>query len=115
MSRKRRTFSPEFKTKIVLDVIEGRKTINEIAAEHKLQPNLVRNWKSEFLDKAPSVFDDKREENTRQKLQDSRKERDEYAKKVGQLTMQVDWLKKKSEETIGPDWESRFSPKPFDD
>ena len=39
----------------------------------------------------------------------------EYAKKVGQLTMQVDWLKKKSEEICGPDYESKFSPKPFDD
>ena len=44
-----------------------------------------------------------------------RKEKAEYAKKVGQLTMQVDWLKKKSEETLGPDYESKFSPKPFED
>ena len=43
------------------------------------------------------------------------KEKAEYAKKVGQLTMQVDWLKKKSEEIVGPDYESKFSPKPFDD
>ena len=42
-------------------------------------------------------------------------EKAEYAKKVGQLTMQVDWLKKKSEETLGPDYESKFSPKPFED
>jgi hypothetical protein len=44
-----------------------------------------------------------------------RKEKAEYAKKVGQLTMQVDWLKKKSEATLGPDYESKFSPKPFED
>ena len=36
-------------------------------------------------------------------------------KKVGQLTMQVDWLKKNSEETLGPDYKSKFSPKPFED
>ena len=42
-----------------------------------------------------------------------RREKSEYAKKVGQLTMQVDWLKKKSEEMLGPDYESKFSPKPF--
>ncbi|MGF7003428.1 transposase-like protein [Lachnospiraceae bacterium PFB1-21] len=90
MSRTKRTFTAEFKTKIVLEVIEGRRTINEIAAEHNLQPNMVRNWKKDFLDKASLVFDDKREENTKQKLEESRKERNEYAKKVGQLTMQVD-------------------------
>ena len=73
------------------------------------------NWKKEFLDKASVVFDDKREENLKEKLAEERKEKAEYAKKVGQLNMQVDWLKKKSEEICGPDYESKFSPKPFDD
>lgn len=114
MSRVKRTFSAEFKTKVVLEIIEGKKTINEIASENSLQPNLIRNWKKEFLDKASLVFDDKREDNAREKLDESRKERDAYAKKVGQLTMQVDWLKKKSDEICGPDWESQFSKKPFD-
>ena len=58
----------------------------------------------------PSVFDDKREENLKEKLAEERKEKAAYAKKVGQLTMQVDWLKKKSEEICGPDYESKFSP-----
>ena len=53
--------------------------------------------------------------NLKEKLAEERKEKAEYAKKVGQLTMQVDWLKKKSEEICGPDYESKFSPKPFDD
>ena len=61
------------------------------------------------------TFDNKREDNLREKLAEERKEKAEYAKKVGQLTMQVDWLKKKSEEVVGPDYESKFSPKPFDD
>ena len=43
-----------------------------------------------------------------------RKEKEQYTKKVGQLTIQVDWLKK-SEEILGPDYESKFSPKPFQD
>lgn len=114
MSRVKRTFSAEFKTKVVLEIIEGKKTINEIASENSLQPNLIRNWKKELLDKASLVFDDKREDNAREKLDESRKERDAYAKKVGQLTMQVNWLKKKSEEVCGSDWESKFSQKPYD-
>lgn len=60
------------------------------------------------------MFNDKHEENFK-KLAEERKEKVAYAKKVGQLTMQVDWLKKKSEEICGPDYESKFSPKPFDD
>ncbi|MGF7012134.1 transposase-like protein [Lachnospiraceae bacterium PF1-22] len=40
MSRTKRTFTAEFKTKIVLEVIEGRRTINEIASVHSLHPNI---------------------------------------------------------------------------
>ena len=115
MSRTKRTFSPEFKAKLVLEVLKGEKELNVIATENDIQPNLLRNWKKEFLDKASVVFDDSREENLNEKLASERKEKDQYAKKVGQLTMQVDWLKKKSEEMLGPDYESKFSPKPFED
>ena len=114
MSRVKRTFSAKFKSDVVIEVIEGRTTINEIAAKNNIQPNLIRNWKKEFLEKASLVFDDSREENVKEKLGEERREKEQYAKKVGQLTMQVDWLKKKSEETFGPDWESRFSKKPYD-
>ena len=115
MSRTKRTFSPEFKAKLVLEVLKGEKELNVIATENDIQPNLLRNWKKEFLDKASVVFDDSREENLKEKLASERKEKDQYAKKVGQLTMQVDWLKKKSEEMLGPYYESKFSPKPFED
>lgn len=113
MSRTRRNFSAKFKSNLVIEVLKGEKDINTIATENSIQPNLLRNWKKEFLEKASVVFDDSREENLKERLAAERKEKTEYAKKVGQLTMQVDWLKKKSEEMLGPDYESRFSPKPF--
>ena len=65
-----------------------------LAVENDIQPNLLRNWKKEFLTNASLAFDNKREDNLREKLAEERKEKAEYAKKVGQLTMQVDWLKK---------------------
>ena len=85
---------PEFKAKLVLEVLKGEKELNVIATENNIQPNFLRNWKREFLSKASIVFDDSREDNLREKLASERKEKDQYAKKVGQLTMQVDWLKK---------------------
>ena len=108
-------FSAEFKTNLVLQLLKGEKELNVLAVENDIQPNLLRNWKKEFLTNASLAFDNKREDNLREKLAEERKEKAEYAKKVGQLTMQVDWLKKKSEEVVGPDYESKFSPKPFDD
>ena len=115
MSRQRRNFSAKFKSDLVIEWIKGEKDLNTLATENNIQPNLLRNGKKEFLNNASVVFDDKREENLKEKLAEERKEKAEYAKKVGQLTMQVDWLKKKSEEICGSDYESKFSPKPFDD
>ena len=115
MSKTRRNFTSKFKSDIVLELLKGEKSINELASEHDIQPNLIRKWKSEFLEKAPLVFDDTREEKVKEKLAQERQEKEAYQRKVGQLTMQVDWLKKKSEETLGPDYESKFSKKPFDD
>ncbi len=86
MSRQRRNFSAKFKSDLVIELLRGEKDINTLATENNIQPNLLRNWKKEFLDKASVVFDGKREDNLKEKA--------EYAKKVGHLTMQVDWLKK---------------------
>ena len=94
MSRTRRNFSAKFKSDLVLEVLKGEKELNVIDTENGIQSNLLRNWKKEFLEKASVVFDDTREENLKGKLSEERKEKEAYAKKVGQLTMQVDWLKK---------------------
>ena len=94
MSRSRRNFSAEFKTNLVLQLLKGEKELNVLAVENDIQPNLLRNWKKEFLANASLAFDNKRADNLREKLAEERKEKAEYAKKVGQLTMQVDWLKK---------------------
>ena len=115
MSKQRRNFSSKFKSDLVIELFKGEKGLNTLATENGIQSNLLRNWKKEFLDKVSVVFDDSREDNLKEKLAVERKEKTAYAKKVGQLTMQVDWLKKKSEEILGPDYESKFSPKPFED
>ena len=115
MSKKRRTFSAKFKSYLVIELLKGEKDLTTLAVENDIQPNLLRKWKSEFLENASVVFDDKRDEAVREQLAEERKEKAAYAKKVGQLTMQVDWLKKKSAEVCGPEYETVFSPKPFED
>lgn len=112
MSTKRRSFSPEFKTKIVLEAISGIKEINELAAEHQIQPNLIRNWKREFMENASKAFDTKADEKYTETINELKAENDELAKKVGRQSINIDWLKKKSEEFLGPDYESKFSKKP---
>jgi transposase-like protein len=96
-------------------LLKGETDLNTLATKNSIQPNLLRNWKKEFLEKASIVFDDSREDKIKEKLSCERREKEAYAKKVGQLTMQVDWLKKKSEDLLGPGYEAKFSQKPFDD
>lgn len=70
----------------MIELLKGEKDLNTIATENNIQLNLLRNWKKEFLDKASAVFDDTREDNLKEKLALERKEKAEYAKKVGLLT-----------------------------
>jgi len=67
MSRQRRNFNAKFKSDLVIELLKGEKDLNTLATENNIQPNLLRNWKKEFLNNASVVFDDKREENLKRK------------------------------------------------
>ncbi len=109
---KKRIFTAKFKADVVLELLEGEKTINELASTHDLHPNMIRNWKKEFLENAHNAFDDRHAADLKEELQFAKKEKEEVLGEVGRLTMHVNWLKKKSEEVLGPDWESQFTPRP---
>ena len=49
MSRTRRNFSAKFKSELVIELLKGEKDLNTIATENNIQPNLLRNWKKEFI------------------------------------------------------------------
>ena len=94
MSRQRRNFSAKFKSCLVIELLNDEKALDTLATENNIQPNLICNWKKEFLNNASAVFDDKREENLKDKLAKECRKKVEYAQKVSQSTVQVDWLKK---------------------
>ena len=51
-------YTPEFKAKIVLQVLQGEKEIGELAKENNINPNLIRKWRTTFLEKAATVRHD---------------------------------------------------------
>lgn len=103
---RRRQFTAEFKTKIILELLREEKQIGELAAENDLSPNQLRNWRKEFLENATKVFaESKQEKDIRAKERAMDEERNELMAKVGQLTIENDWLKKKSAQVLGPNWE----------
>ena len=82
MSRQRRNFSAKFKSDLVIKLLKGEKDLNTLATENNIQPNLLRNWKKEFLNNASAVFDDKREENLKDKLAEERREKQSMPKRL---------------------------------
>ena len=55
---KRRKYTAEFKAEIVLQVLTGEEELGTIAARHQINPNQIRTWKTQFLEKAPTLFED---------------------------------------------------------
>lgn len=56
MSKKRKSFSADFKVKLVLEVLEGEKIINEIASKYEVLPVSLKNWKKQFLEHMSLTF-----------------------------------------------------------
>ena len=104
----KRQFSPEYKAKLVIEALREEKTVSEIAAREAISRAQLQNWKKEFLDNAGRVFSQSRDEREVQQLIKETQEREqELMAKVGQLTVEVDWLKKKSAQVLGSDWEKK--------
>ena len=55
----RKTYTAEYKTKLVLEVVREESRLEEIAVANEINPNMLRNWKQEFLKNASSVFSQK--------------------------------------------------------
>ena len=91
MKRQRRKHTPEFKARVAFEAIQGLKTQSEIAKEFEIHPIMVGKWKNELLQRMPELFASK----TDKKIQNSEKEKESLQRKVGQLTMEVDFLEKK--------------------
>jgi transposase-like protein len=89
---KRKIFSSTEKAKVALAAVKGIKTINEIAQEHGVHPTQVNQWKKELLDNVSSLFEGKRGP----KPVNAQNDPERLYAKIGQLNMELDWLKKKS-------------------
>lgn len=105
--KKRRSFTPEFKTQVVLELLREEKDLNQIASEHEIAPNMLRNWKKEFLAHASNAFSNKKEATFEQEKIAYEQKSEQLYHTIGQLTVDVNWLKKKSEQALEPGWEER--------
>jgi transposase-like protein len=91
MKRHRRKHTAEFKARVALEALKGIKTASEIAHEYEIHPVMVSKWKKELISRMPELFDEK----NKPRAKDTDKEQEQLHRKVGQLTMEVDFLEKK--------------------
>jgi len=96
MSIKRKTYTADFKAKVVLEVLEGEGTINEIASKYELLPANVKNWKKLFLENMSLAFDKSTVvKEYKEKIETLEKSNNQLAKKVENLSVEKDFLVEK--------------------
>ena len=89
MSKKRRNHSASFKAKVALEAVRGEKTISELSSHFSLHPNQIQQWKKQLIEGSKDVFgsSEKKRKNFESEVKD-------LHAKVGQLTMERDFLSK---------------------
>jgi len=107
--KQRREYTPEYKAKLVLEILREEQTMSEIASRESINLKQLSNWKTEFIENAGRAFSRSKDEKAaaREVAELKSKARD-YQAKVGQLTLEVDFLKGVHEKIHGPGWEGKF-------
>jgi transposase len=92
MTDQRKRYDSTFKAKVVLESFKNEKTIAELASEYSVHPNQIAQWRKQALEDLPTLFSS----GQAKKDKAYEEEKDELLKQIGQLKVEVEWLKKKS-------------------
>lgn len=92
MKAKRQRHNAAYKAKVGLEALSGVKTVAEIARHYQVHPTQVSQWKRAVRERLPEVF----EHGATAQVEHAERAVARLEQKVGQLTMELDWLKKKS-------------------
>ena len=96
MSRKMTKYSTELKTRLVLEVLKNERTLNEIASAHNIIPKNLQNWKATFLANAEIAMEPaKAVKEYKDKIIELEAKNDNYAKVVGKMTVELEWMEGK--------------------
>ena len=93
MVKMRKRYDAATKAKIALEAVKGEKTLAELSSTFGVHPNQICRWKRQLLDSLPDIFTDRR----KKKDKDLEELISELYRQIGQLKVELDWLKKKSQ------------------
>ena len=92
--KNRKSYTPEFKAKVVIELLREEKTVNQIASEYGVHPQMLSRWKAEALERLPEIF--RRGQTEAEKLKkEYEAEKEALVKQIGELTVDLNFLKKK--------------------
>jgi putative transposase len=92
MKKQRKSYTAAFKAKVALEAIKGQRTTNEIASAYEVHPNQVTQWKKQAVSQLSEIFS-----NGRARADAAEEDlRNQLYQQIGQLKVELDWLKKKS-------------------
>ena len=87
-----KNFSAEYKTKVVLELLESELTISQLSKKYEITPKTIQNWKKQFLSNASMAFEPaKVVSEYKTEIEDLKSENDELAKALGKATVERDW------------------------
>lgn len=95
MKAKRKRHEPAFKARVALEALKGEKTAQQIAKQYDVHPVQVSEWKGRLAEELPEIF---KSIKTKSKEEQFDKEREKLQSKIGELTIQIDYLTKKSKQ-----------------
>ncbi|OGU04165.1 MAG: hypothetical protein A2X82_03730 [Geobacteraceae bacterium GWC2_55_20] len=90
MANMRTKRTSEFKAKVALAAIRGDQTVADLASLYKVHPNQITTWKRQAQDQLAAAFDNKKTNS----LKADEKLKEELYRQIGQLKVELDWLKK---------------------
>jgi transposase len=96
MKKKRRTHSPEFKARVAMEALKGIKPVHQIASENEIHPVQVSQWKKELQEGMSEIFE--RKNGRSSEAENEQRHLELLERKVGQLTIERDWLAKKAKQ-----------------
>ena len=89
----RKNHNGAFKAKVALEAVKGEKTLAQLSSEFGVHANQIGQWRKQLLKELPTLFAHKRSKHDR----DHEELVSELYRQIGQLTVELDWLKKKSQ------------------
>lgn len=96
MGNIKRKHNVEFKTKVVMELLREVDTLSAICSKYSIHPSQARRWKEKALESMQSGFNGA-DNSVVKELKETKELNEELFKQIGQLKVELDWLKKKVE------------------